>query len=419
MTTIAITVCLLLVVLAAVQLLPTIGFVRVLRRAAPSQLSDQDCPKAAVLLSVRGPDPFLAESVEKLLNQDYPNYDVRIVVDHRDDPAWEVIQGVVQRLPAKNVRVEPLTERLGTCALKANSLLQAIAGLDDSYEVIAVLDSDTVPHRTWLRELVAPLRDPQVGVASGNRWYMPRNPTLGSLVRYNWNAAAVVQMYWNQFTWGGSIAIRGTLVRESELQDRWRKAIAEDTAVYGVVKNHGLRAAFVPSLMIVNRESCSLGEFYSWVRRQLLVGRLQHGGWPMVFLHGASTSIVLLVAVVLLLLAILQQQWQAAGFLAGGLASYALVMLAGLGLLEAAVRRTVRQRNEPTRWMSLGTFAKLLLTLPLTQILYASALPTIRFMREVTWRGVRYQIDGPWNVRLITYQPFSAKDRRADSTVSL
>lgn len=419
MTTVALIACLLLIALAVIQLFPALGFVRVFFRPTPPLLPDEDCPKTAVLLAVRGPDPFLAESVERLLLQDYPDYDVRIVVDHPDDPAWDVIQGVVQQVPADNVRVEALNERLGTCTLKANSLLQAVAGLDASYEVIAVMDSDTVPHRTWLRELVAPLRDPQVGVASGNRWYMPRKPTMGSLVRYVWNAAAVVQMYWNRFTWGGSIAIRGKLVRESELQDRWRNAVASDTAIYGVVKKNGFRAAFVPSLMIVNRECCSLGEFFTWVRRQLMVGRLQHGGWPMVFLHGTLTSLFLLVAVILLLVTMLQQQWQEAGYVAAGLASYALVMLAGLGLLEAAVRRTVHQRDEPTGWISPVTFAKLLLALPLTQILYATALPTIRFMHDVTWRGVRYQIDGPWKVRLVTYRPFSAKHRPADSTVSL
>lgn len=242
---------------------------------------------------------------------------------------------------------------------------------------------------------------------------------MGSLVRYVWNAAAVVQMYWNRFTWGGSIAIRGTLVRDSELQDRWRNAVASDTAIYGVVKNNGLRAAFVPSLMIINRECCSLTDFFTWVRRQLMVARLQHRGWPIVFLHGALTSLVLLAAVILLLVALLQQQWLAAGYIAAGLVSYALFMLVGLGLLEAAVRRTIGQRNESTRWISPVTFAKLLLALPLTQILYAAALPTIRFMRDVTWRGVRYRIDGPWKVRLVTYRPFSEKQRPADSTVSL
>ena len=35
----------------------------------------------------------------------------------------------------------------------------------------------------------------------------------------------------------------------------------------------GQRVAFVPSLMMVNREDCSMGVFFRWVKRQLLTAR--------------------------------------------------------------------------------------------------------------------------------------------------
>jgi cellulose synthase/poly-beta-1,6-N-acetylglucosamine synthase-like glycosyltransferase len=64
--------------------------------------------------------------------------------------------------------------------------------------VLAVIDADAVPHRWWLRDLVAPLSDPRVGVATGNRWYMPEHANWGSLVRYLWNVGAVVQVWFNE-----------------------------------------------------------------------------------------------------------------------------------------------------------------------------------------------------------------------------
>jgi len=27
------------------------------------------------------------------------------------------------------------------------------------------------------------------------------------------------------------------------------------------------------------------------------------------------------------------------------------------------------------------------------------------FLREVTWRGIRYRIDGPWNIHMQEYRP--------------
>ena len=319
MTFVAIVLCIVVVCLGWMQLLPGLIFARLLFQPKPAVLEDAQCPKAAVLLSVRGNDPFLGDCVASLLRQDYPTFDIRIVVDHETDPSWRVIQDIVTRMNPSNVTISVLGEKFGTCTLKPNSLLQALSQLDDSYEVIAILDSDAVTHPTWLKELVAPLQDETIGVASGNRWYMPQRATIGSLVRYTWNAAAVVQMYFGHFTWGGSVAIRGSVVRHSKLQDRWRHSIAEDTAIYGEVRASGMKAAFVPSLMIVNRESCGLLEFYVWMKRQLLVGRLQHAGWHMVFWHAAITSLLLTASVVLLVAAVATGNGPAVIWLGAGL----------------------------------------------------------------------------------------------------
>jgi len=64
-----------------------------LRRQPPSLLTDQQCPKAAVVLCLRGKDPFLADCLRALLTQDYPCFDVRIVVDANDDRRLAVTNG--------------------------------------------------------------------------------------------------------------------------------------------------------------------------------------------------------------------------------------------------------------------------------------------------------------------------------------
>ena len=53
---------------------------------------DQDqFPRTTVLLCIRGLDPSLLHCLNGLLDQDYSNYDIRIIVDSADDPAWEII----------------------------------------------------------------------------------------------------------------------------------------------------------------------------------------------------------------------------------------------------------------------------------------------------------------------------------------
>jgi predicted ATP-grasp superfamily ATP-dependent carboligase len=364
------------------------------------------CPKAAVVLCLRGDDPFLEACLEGLLHQDYPDYDVKIVVDQPTDPAWHKSHEVVARAAARNVQIEPLSERLETCSLKGSSLAQAVSRLDDSYRVVAFLDGDTIPHRTWLRELVAPLEDAGVGVASGNRWYVLGGPHWGTLVRYVWNCAAVVQMYWNRFTWGGSLALRAEIARHPDLIARWRSAVSTDTVILRVVRAEGFRTAFVPSLIMTNREGCRLRDFFVWVQRQLAVGRLYHSGWPAVLGHGFIATAVPVAAVGTVAWKLAQRQWGQGLAIAGASLAYWALMAAVVLLLEGAVRAVVRRRGEEIVWPDRWTVGRLLLALPLTQAAHAAALWKAAFLRTFQWRGVVYQVDGPWQVRLVEYHPY-------------
>lgn len=377
------------------------------------------CPKTAVVLCLRGADPFLETCVRALLSQDYEHYDVKVVVDRREDPAWQVVERIVAECQATNVEIRPLTQRRTTCSLKCSSLLQAIGGLDESYEVVALLDADTVPHRTWLRELVAPLADERVGVATGNRWYMPAEVSWGSLVRYLWNTAAVVQMFWYRIPWGGTLALKTKVFRQFDLLDRWGNAFCEDTMLYEVMRNLGLRVAFVPSLMMVNREGDDIPGFFRWVRRQLLTARLYHPRWALVLGHGIMTSTAMAFSAGLLALTLCTGHWAAAQWTAGGLALYMAAMPLLLSPMEWCVRRIVRARGEPTRWLSPARAMWLCAGILVTQVVYATALVSTLLVRNVEWRGVSYRVDGPWKIRVTKDCPYAPAGVQGDTLASL
>jgi len=177
-------------------------------------------PRTAVVVCLRGSDPFLADNLRAVLDQDYPDYSVHIVVDSPDDPAWDAVRKVVAQFDAQRVRVTTLEERKETCSLKCSSIVQVVSRLDDSYEVVALADADTSPHRTWLKELVMAMADDDVGAATGNRWYMPSRSSVGAVERYLWNAAAVVQMFCYSVPWGGTLAIKREVFRKCNLLER-------------------------------------------------------------------------------------------------------------------------------------------------------------------------------------------------------
>ncbi|MBS0211186.1 MAG: glycosyltransferase family 2 protein [Planctomycetes bacterium] len=409
MSLIAVAIVAAIAMLVGFQAMLTIGYLRVLRQGAfPVRTVDDECPRVAVILCLRGVDPFLEQTLRQLLAQDYPNFDIRIVLDSRDDPAWALVESVLQSAPASNARVELLARPREVCTLKCSSLVQTVEQLDDSYQVVALLDADTVPHATWLRELVAPLAAADVGAATGNRWYMPTHASWGAITRYLWNAAAVVQMYWYRIAWGGTLAIKLSALRESGLLERWGHAFCEDTMTFSALRRLGLRVQFVPSLLMVNREDCSCTGFFRWMRRQLLAARLYHPGWLAVVAHGLGVVALLFVALVCGIVALVTGQtvlfW---GMVALGVAYFCSTFLLAR-LMERVAGRVVAARGEPNRWMTTGTAVRCLLAMPAAHLLHAVAMLTAIFVRRVDWRGVQYEIGGPFAVKLVRYEPFRA-----------
>ena len=112
------------------------------------------------------------------------------------------------------------------------------------------------------------------------------------------------------------------------LKERWGKAFCEDTMLFEVLRKQGLKVAFVPSLMMVNREACDVPGYSSWVRRQLLTARLYHPRWLAVAGHGLMTSLVQAAAVVLLVAALVTGRGEVAAWVGGGLAVYLASMVA-------------------------------------------------------------------------------------------
>jgi hypothetical protein len=408
----------LLLGMAAIHAIAAVPFIWRLHHWRRPRLEDACCPKTAVILCLRGSDPFLAACLQGVLDQDYPCYDVRIVVDSPHDPAWKTVQEVLARSGATNVQVRPLADRRPTCSLKCSCILQAVSELDATHEIMALIDADVVPHRTWLRELVAPLQDGRVAAATGNRWYMPVSPSWGSLVRWLWNAAAVVHMDWYRIPWGGTLAVKVEALRKAHLTARWDHALCEDTLLYGAFRPLGYRVARVPSLMMVNREQCSVATFYPWVCRQLLTIRLHHPAWRLLAVHDLATSFALWSGPLALIVAMAIGDGAAARWLLAGMGLQWGVLIVILMGMEVGMRRMMAARGEPTVWFGLCGLARTVPAMVLTLAIYPAALLCALRVRETSWRGIGYQVEGPGQIRMKEYRPYSecpASERRPES----
>ncbi|MCA9120103.1 MAG: glycosyltransferase family 2 protein [Planctomycetaceae bacterium] len=391
-----------LIGLAAYDALWTLVMVVVLRKRPSDMPPGFELPKAAVLLCLRGADPNLAKSLRRLLGQDYPDYELFIAVDSEQDPAWEIVHRTVREMDAKNVHVTALRRRLKTCSLKCSSLVQLLEDVDDSFGVVVLADADLDSHSTWLRTLVAPMADPQVGATFGNRWFLPEQGWMGSLVRQLCNAPSVVVMLGAQIPWGGSLAIRSSVMKAGNLRDLWAHAIVDDGPVRTAVKEQNMRLQFVPTLLMANREDCDLSFALDFLRRQLTwTSTYVRSWWPALLAYtlasiGLWTGAILLGAICFWR----GQMVEAAYFGAGAL------VLGGIApplwfALDASARSVIRRQGESAPLASRNQLLRLPLALGLAVCIHLWATLCATFGRRIMWRGVTYEIAGPWKIRML------------------
>jgi ceramide glucosyltransferase len=135
------------------------------RRAAAevTALCEPDFPPVSVLKPVCGLEPMLAENLESFFQQDYPVFELIFGARTPDDPAIAVINELRERYPNVKARCifsgEPAWPNP---RVYSEHKMLAAAG----YDYIVMGDSDVRVPRDYLRNVVAPLRDPRVGLVT-------------------------------------------------------------------------------------------------------------------------------------------------------------------------------------------------------------------------------------------------------------
>ncbi|MBI2807083.1 MAG: glycosyltransferase family 2 protein [Planctomycetes bacterium] len=384
-------------------------------RTVPTPPVSEPCRDVVVLLCLRGADPSLKACLHGLLNQDYPRYQIQIIVDSVNDGAWNQVHEILaQEKPGRVlVEVNALEKHCPNCSLKVCAQLQAVARLGPEVEIVALIDADSIPQVDWLRAMTAPLADPTVGATTGIRWYAPSDAGWGSLVRHIYNVGSFPQMFAFDHPWGGSAAIRTELFRKSTLTERWCQALCEDSAVTGPLRELGLKLVWVPGAANINPESIGFKACLSFLQRQILCVRLDHVDWPKLLACNMISTFALAALVTLCGVSVWLQRWDWALIAGGIVVFFAVAMYAGLTTGELVIRRNLRMRGltpPPLVWTW-----KMIPAFFLTQALCMYFLVRAHFVRRVAWRGVHYAIAGPGNIRLEKYEPYQPPEQTAPS----
>lgn len=154
-------VCVFFIVAACAYLL--LAIVAALRfRATPEPPADFT-PPVSILKPLHGLDRDLYDLLAGFCRQDYPKYELLFAVADAADPAAEVVRRLERDFPSLTIRLVVADRRLGTNR-KVDSLDKMFREM--RYEYLAISDSDMRVTPDYLRRIMAPFRDPKVGLVT-------------------------------------------------------------------------------------------------------------------------------------------------------------------------------------------------------------------------------------------------------------
>ncbi len=394
-----------LVAILFVQFACAASFVS-LHKRPPEDSRDSDLPEALVILALRGADPYLSRTVAALLDLDYPRYDLRFVIDCRQDPAWDVVERALSEAQARNATLTVLENPGSTCGLRVSALLQEVSDLDERYGVVVWLDADVIPYRRWLRDMLQPFHNPRIGATSGIRWYLPNAGGWGTIVRSLWNVGSLIYMQAFGIAFGGSMAVRAEILRDTSVIEKWRRILWEDTYMFQVMADAGLLLQFVPRATMANQETIGLLSCFRFVRRQILNARLYHRSWWVLLLLGAVSCALPILGVLATTFASLSGHTLLAAFEGAFVVGYILASTAIYSWAGACSNRVVRERGVPNWRFPISV----VLIAPLVPLFHLGASISAAITRKIEWRGIEYRVDGPFDVKLTHYEPYRATE---------
>ena len=266
-------------------------------RNAPAQKT-AFMPPASIIKPVRGLDRESYENFASFCSLEYPEYEVVFAVSGAGDPVIPIIEKLRADFPSRSIRLITNIPHMGTSD-KVNNLCALVQKA--KYDLLVMSDSDVRVEPDYLKQVIAPFVDPEVGAVTA--FYKSLSPgnlaaNLDALGMYMDSApAALVAKKIEgrlRFAFGWTMATSKKHLAEI---GGWEMMVNHHSEDFELGKRIALRGHHVvlmakPVCMVFSKE-----HFSEYFRRELrwsiaLKSARPSGYWGLLFTHGLPWALV-------------------------------------------------------------------------------------------------------------------------------
>ena len=273
--------------------------VRFFRAAQREERAEADfTPPVSCLKPIKGLDPDAYENYASFCRQDYPEYEIVFCVDP-DDPALPVIHQLQHDFPERRIRV-----LLGSGRNGINDKVARLVRLTNEakHDLFIITDGDVRVRPDYLRHVVAPFRDPQVGaatclyVATKETTLVQQLQSIGMISDFFASVMVAWKLDGVKFTFGQTIATRRKCVEGyggyQVIEDR----PADDVYAGRLVAEQGYEVQLLPYVVQSVADFHSFGGLVHKRTRWSTVQRMMRpwGHLGLVFTWGLPWALVAL-----------------------------------------------------------------------------------------------------------------------------
>lgn len=339
----------------------------------PPAAGENDWPPVTVLKPIHGMEKNLRENLTSVCSQDYPDYQVVLAVQRRNDPALPLLREIQHQFGPERVELV-VVESEPVVNGKVQNLLNALAAA--RHERLVISDSDVLLRPDYLKTIVAPLNDPGVGYVCTLYRAVNAGNWCERLELLTLNADFIPSVLFAEvtgtaedFCTGASIALRrATLEAIGGLQSLG-DYLVEDYEMGRRIQALGLRRVVVPYFVDLIMDFASPGV---WWRHQLYWDQNTRAARPFAYL----ATVIVRALPFALLFALLRR------FDTIGLSVLAMAVVVRLATAAFILRYALHDRE--------GLHG--LAWLPLRDLLGLISWLLAWFKRRFVWRGLEFQL---------------------------